>query len=58
MGMLNNPWFRVKIAKTVDPITHEVLLQFEHPTLAGIHITINQHCIYLLYVQFLQALAR
>ena len=37
MGMLNNPWFRVKIAKTVDPITQEVSLQFEHPTLAGMY---------------------
>lgn len=36
MGMLNNPWFRVKIAKTVDPVTGNVSLQFEHPTLAGI----------------------
>jgi hypothetical protein len=41
MGMLNNPWFRVKIAKTVDAVTGVVSLQFEHPTLAGIttHIT-------------------
>ena len=38
MGMLNNPWFRVKIAKTVDPITQEVSLQFEHPTLAGMYM--------------------
>jgi hypothetical protein len=36
MGMLNNPWFRVKIAKTVDAVTGDVSLQFEHPTLAGI----------------------
>jgi hypothetical protein len=35
MGMLNNPWFRVKIAKTVDAVTGAVSLQFEHPTLAG-----------------------
>lgn len=44
MGMLNNPWFRVKIAKTVDPITEEVSLQFEHPTLAGtyVHIPLQQ----------------
>ena len=39
--MLNNPWFRVKIAKTVDPITQEVSLQFEHPTLAGMHMHLH-----------------
>lgn len=35
MGMLNNPWFRIKIHKTVDPATGAVSVQFEHPTLAG-----------------------
>lgn len=33
MGMLNNPWFRIKIHRyEVDGIT---MLTFEHPTLAG-----------------------
>lgn len=41
MGMLNNPWFRVKIAKTVDPVTQAVTLQFEHPTLAGMCASID-----------------
>jgi nitrate reductase (NAD(P)H) len=35
MGMLNNPWFRVKIHKKEDPLTHSMTLTFEHPTLAG-----------------------
>ena len=35
MGMLNNPWFRIKIHKSVDTTTNNIQLQFEHPTLAG-----------------------
>ena len=35
MGMLNNPWFRVKIHKQVDAVSGDVSLTFEHPTLAG-----------------------
>jgi nitrate reductase (NAD(P)H) len=34
MGMLNNPWFRVKIFKTIGG-TGNTILTFEHPTLAG-----------------------
>lgn len=41
MGMLNNPWFRVKIHKTTDAVTNEVTLTFEHPTLAGKTITMT-----------------
>jgi hypothetical protein len=34
MGMLNNPWFRVKIFKSIGG-TGNTILTFEHPTLAG-----------------------
>jgi len=35
MGMLNNPWFRIKIHKQQLPGEETVTLTFEHPTLAG-----------------------
>lgn len=35
MGMLNNPWFRIKIHKQPIDGTADVTLTFEHPTLAG-----------------------
>jgi nitrate reductase (NAD(P)H) len=38
MGMLNNPWFRVKVHRTTAPKAEAGTLprvRFEHPTLAG-----------------------
>lgn len=35
MGMLNNPWFRVKIRRSHSADTKEFRVRFEHPTLAG-----------------------
>eukprot|EP01041_Mallomonas_annulata_P005810 gene5810-11716_t len=35
MGMLNNPWFRIKIHKNIDQESGVTVLTFEHPTLAG-----------------------
>ena len=35
MGMMNNPWFRIKVHKTLAPNGKTLAVRFEHPTLAG-----------------------
>ncbi len=35
MGMMNNPWFRIKVHKTLAANGRTLAVRFEHPTLAG-----------------------